>query len=100
MLTDRVFAKTLQTRPPCRLVFIHGTGCQDVAESRPASISMELGCVLTDRVFAKTLQTRPPGHPAAKTLQPAGHPDDVHARYTVEAAIKRTPLPIPRSSHR
>ncbi len=42
------------------LGFIHWMGCQDVAESRPTSISMKLGCVLTDRVFAKTLQTRPP----------------------------------------
>ncbi len=49
--------------------FIHGMGCQDVAERRPASISMKLGRVLPDRVFAKTLQTRPPCRtPAAREL--------------------------------
>jgi hypothetical protein len=39
---------------------IQGMDDEDVAENRPASISMKHGCVFADRVFAKTLQTRPP----------------------------------------
>jgi hypothetical protein len=70
--------------------------CEDVAENRPASISMKHVCMFADRVFAKTLQT---GHPADEQRQGArmlqstafGNKCGTSAEYFIKFGLYWTP---------